>query len=55
MEVDIIIPLYKPGKELFALLDRLGQQTIPINRIILMNTEEKYVTGLIYGTDFVNR
>ncbi len=55
MEVDIIIPLYKPGKELFALLDRLNRQTVAVNRIILMNTEEKYFTGLVYGTDFVNR
>lgn len=55
MEVDIIIPLYKPGKELFTLLDRLKAQTFPINRIILMNTEEKYFTQLVYGTDFVDR
>ena len=55
MEVDIIIPLYKPGKELFTLLDRLKTQTFPINRIILMNTEEKYFMQLVYGTDFVDR
>lgn len=55
MEVDIIIPLYKPGKELFTLLDRLKAQTFPVNRIILMNTEEKYFTQLVYGTDFVDR
>ena len=23
MEIDVIIPLYKPGKELFTLLDKL--------------------------------
>lgn len=55
MEIDIIIPLYKPGKELFTLLDRLNGQTLPINQIILMNTEEKYFTQLIYGTDFAHR
>lgn len=55
MEVDIIIPLYKPGRELFTLLDRLEGQTIPINSIILMNTEEKYFARLVYGTDFVHR
>lgn len=55
MEIDVIIPLYKPGKELFTLLDKLGSQTIPISRIILLNTEEKYFTGLIYGTDFGKR
>jgi rhamnosyltransferase len=55
MEIDIIIPLYKPGKELFTLLDRLESQTIPVNRIILLNTEEKYFEQLVYGTDFAKR
>lgn len=55
MEIDIIIPLYKPGKELFELLDRLESQTLPVSNIILMNTEEKYFTQLIYGTDFSHR
>lgn len=52
MEVDIIIPVYKPGKTLFTLLDRLAGQTVPAANIILMNTEEKYFQQLIYGTDF---
>lgn len=52
MEIDIIIPLYKPGRELFELLDRLKEQTIPVSNVILMNTEEKYFEQLIYGTDF---
>ena len=25
MEIDVIIPLYKPGKELFTLLDKLDR------------------------------
>ena len=52
MSIDIIIPLYKPKKELFALLDALLTQTVRVNRIILMNTEEKYFTQLIYGSLF---
>ena len=55
MEIDIIIPLYKPGRELFALLDRLEHQTLPVRNIILMNTEEKYFTQLIYGTEFARK
>lgn len=55
MEIDVIIPLYKPGRELFALLDRLGQQTLPVKNIILMNTEEKYFTHLTYGTEFAHK
>lgn len=52
MKIDVIIPLYKPGKELFTLLDMLKKQTLPIQNIILMNTEEKYFEQLTYGTDF---
>lgn len=55
MEIDVIIPVYKPGKELFALLDKLETQTLPVKNIILMNTEEKYFQQLIYGTDFAHR
>lgn len=28
MEIDVIIPLYKPGKELFTLLDKLDSQSV---------------------------
>ena len=52
MKIDVIIPLYKPGRELFQLLDRLKAQTIPVQKVILMNTEEKYFEELVYGTKF---
>lgn len=48
MKVDVMIPLYKPGKELFELLNRLNKQSVPIQKIILMNTEEKYFEQLIF-------
>lgn len=51
-KVDVIVPVYKPGKELFALLDRLFGQTVPVNHIYLANTEEKYFEKLVYGTSF---
>ena len=41
-EIDVIIPVYKPGKDFLTLLDKLHQQTIPVNKIILFNTEQKY-------------
>lgn len=47
MEIDVIIPVYKPGKELFDLLDRLEGQTVPAHKIILMNTEEEYFRELV--------
>ena len=55
MTIDIIIPLYKPGKELFALLDRLNEQSVQAENIILVNTEEKYFAQLTYGTRFFDK
>lgn len=52
MKIDVIIPTYKPGKELFTLIERLENQTIPPNKIILMNTEQKYFEKLVYGVRF---
>lgn len=48
--VDVIIPTYKPTKRLFGILERLHAQTYPVQRIILINTEETYFDQLIYGT-----
>lgn len=54
-KVDIIIPVYKPDKSFFTLIDRLEHQTVPVNKIILMNTEQKYFDRLIYGTSFLEK
>ncbi len=40
--VDVIIPVYKPGPKFSYLLRRLKEQTYPVNKIIVINTEEKY-------------
>lgn len=50
--VDVIIPLYKPQKELFTLIERLSKQSVKPNGVILINTEEKYFEQLVYGTAF---
>ena len=42
IKVDVIIPVYHPGKEFSVLLERLTEQTAVIHRIIAMNTEENY-------------
>ena len=55
MNVDVIIPVYKPGKELFQLIERLENQTAEIGKIILMNTEECYFQELTEGTDFLEK
>ncbi len=46
MKIDVIIPVYKPGGELFRLLDMLESQSVPVAHIILMNTERKYYEKL---------
>lgn len=53
--IDVIIPTYRPGKELLELVRMLSEQTRPVNRIIIMNTEEKYFERLIYGSPFYKR
>ena len=55
MDIDVIIPVYKPGKELFTLIERLENQTVAVRQIILMNTEEKYFEQLVYGTRFLEQ
>lgn len=54
-KIDVIIPVYKPDRKLFTLLDRLKEQTMPADRILLINTEQKYFDMLIAGTDFYQR
>ena len=40
--VDLIIPVYRPGKSFKELLKRIREQDYPIRRIIIMNTEEQF-------------
>ena len=40
--VDVIIPVYRPGRELEELLRRLECQNYPVRKIIVMNTEKKF-------------
>lgn len=54
-QLDVIIPVYKPGKEFLQLIEKLYEQEYVINRIIVMNTEEKYFERLVYGTDFYDK
>lgn len=40
MKIDVIIPVYRPGTRFLEMLRRLTKQTRPVNRFIIMNTEE---------------
>lgn len=48
--IDIIIPTYKPGNDFEILIDKLNNQTIKPNKIIVMNTEEKYIEKFLKET-----
>ena len=50
MKVDVIIPVYKPDRGFLTMIEKLQTQTVPVSRIILMNTEQKYLDRLLYGT-----
>ena len=53
--IDIIIPTYKPEKGFGELIEKLQGQTIKPNKIILMNTEEKYIEKFLKGTDILEK
>jgi len=40
--IDVMIPTYRPGKEFRLLLERLKQQSVPVRRVVIINTEKKF-------------
>lgn len=40
MKIDVIIPVYRPGRKFLELLRRLSAQTLAPEKIIVMNTEK---------------
>lgn len=40
-QIDVIIPTYHPGEEFGELLKRLMEQSLPVHKIMIMNTEEE--------------
>lgn len=55
IKVDVIIPSYMPDKSFLDLIDMLERQTYPVQRIIIMNTEEKYYDKLVYENRFLEK
>lgn len=54
-KIDVIIPSYMPDKFFLELIDRLEKQTLPVQKIIIMNTEEKYYDKLVYENRFLEK
>lgn len=53
--VDVILLTYKPEKQVMDLIRALEEQTYPIRKLIIMNTEERYFYNLFYGTGFLEK
>lgn len=53
--VDVILLTYKPEKQFLELIKALEEQTYPIRKIIIMNTEERYFEELFFGKGFPER
>ncbi len=51
--VDIVILTYRPDDRFFDQVAILQEQSIRPGKIIIMNTEEKYLQTLLYGTRFL--
>ena len=44
--IDVIIPTYKPGAEFVRVIRGLHNQSVKINRVIIMSTEEAFFKGV---------
>ncbi len=53
--VDVILLTYQPTKPVLRLIRALEEQTYPVRKIIIMNTEERYFYNLFYGTGFLEK
>lgn len=53
--VDVIVLTYKPPKGVLQLIEAIEKQDYPIQKLILMNTEEKYFDERFYGTGFLEK
>lgn len=53
--VDVILLTYKPEKQVMDLIRALEEQTYPMRKMIIMNTEERYFYNLFYGTGFLEK
>lgn len=42
LKVDAVIPAYKPDDSLAKLLTQLQKQSVPLNRVIIINTEKEF-------------
>ena len=54
-KVDVIIPVYRPTQRFLKLLEMLDKQTRKADKIILINTEQKYFDELTEGKNLIDQ
>ena len=54
MTADLIIPAYKPDKTFLEAVDAMASQTLSFEKIIVVNTEQKYFDRLVYSAKFLD-
>lgn len=54
MKIDLLVASYKPDKNFLEMLDVMSHQDIKINRVIVINTEQKYFDRVIYSGRFAD-
>ena len=54
MSIDLIIMTYKPDKTFLRQVEEMVSQTLPVDRVIIFNKEEKYFDRLLFTTKFMD-
>ncbi len=54
MKIDLAIVTYKPSEKLINLIGSMSAQTCPLNKIIIMNIEQKYFERIAFSSKFVD-
>ncbi|MBP5152692.1 MAG: glycosyltransferase family 2 protein [Lachnospiraceae bacterium] len=54
MSIDLIIMTYKPDKTFLRQVEEMVSQTVPVDRVIIFNKEEKYFDRLLFTTKFMD-
>lgn len=55
MKIDVIIPSFRPKARFVELICRLEAQSVPVNRIIVMNTEKTELEKLLDIPEFLKK
>lgn len=54
MKIDLIITCYKPDKTIFEVVETMSRQSVPVNKIIVLNVEQKYFDRVVYSGKFMD-